>query len=518
MKGSIGSKMKNLKIMKQSVLLKILLSTVFVFFAFELSLKMIGESISTIAPSWNDEAFYYSQVKSVLAYGHSLGYYGYNYSHSNIGGFGFHGMFILIPYWLMGKIIGLDLNTIAITNIVLIIICFAVFICLFNPTIKQYLLLFVSLFSGYFFFLSVTEMVDTTNYFYALLISFFFLKMINCDGKNKKKETIYRILLATCITIACLSKPVFVAFWLPFVLVFFCRGKQVWKCGITGLFVSILATLIMSVLFYVIFAQFSSPYFTSQIDSVKAVFLTQGIWNGLVHWLRLFLVNARLMITDGLFGDNYTIVIPSWVELVTIIVSIGVCIRYKFANYAWVPSLVILEFLIGSNMLYAGGGFSIRTAYPAIVFATSFVVNMYYEKMHVISKRLFVVAFTTFCICTLYCYASNQFDARSYNSDKLIEETKYVESELSRVIILDANTDNPWENTIAQYGAGAFASCVEWYAYPAGVGINLIMPGCLNNSSKYVMISESEVELSYDVENLGYKYLKTIHGYMYYTR
>ena len=57
-----------------------------------------GQSIRKIMPSYNDEDFYFHQIKAILTYGQPLGYYGYDGSHALIGNFGFHG-FIILVYW-----------------------------------------------------------------------------------------------------------------------------------------------------------------------------------------------------------------------------------------------------------------------------------------------------------------------------------------------------------------------------------------------------------------------------------
>ena len=73
-----------------------------------LLLERNHQSLFSIMPAWNDEDFYYNQIKSMLEYGRPLGYYGYNGSHAPVGTFGAHGWFILLPYVVFCKIFGLQ--------------------------------------------------------------------------------------------------------------------------------------------------------------------------------------------------------------------------------------------------------------------------------------------------------------------------------------------------------------------------------------------------------------------------
>ena len=71
-------------------ILTIVLAIVLPFIISTIYLAIIRQNIFSIKPCWNDESLYYNQIKSVLEYGHPLGYFGYGGSHARFLNFGAH--------------------------------------------------------------------------------------------------------------------------------------------------------------------------------------------------------------------------------------------------------------------------------------------------------------------------------------------------------------------------------------------------------------------------------------------
>ncbi len=68
---------------------------------------------------WNDELSYYKQIEGVINYGIPKGYFGYNESRAAIGTFGPWSPILLLPYAVVGRIIGLGFYQIFAFNLLI---------------------------------------------------------------------------------------------------------------------------------------------------------------------------------------------------------------------------------------------------------------------------------------------------------------------------------------------------------------------------------------------------------------
>jgi 4-amino-4-deoxy-L-arabinose transferase-like glycosyltransferase len=95
-------------------------------------------------PWWSDEAFYFLQLRGMVEYGAPLGYFGYNGGTASISTFGFHGLGVLVPYFLFAKVFGLHFYTIFLFNVFLMSLAVLVYILLLKPSGKQLVFLLIS--------------------------------------------------------------------------------------------------------------------------------------------------------------------------------------------------------------------------------------------------------------------------------------------------------------------------------------------------------------------------------------
>ena len=70
----------------------------------------------------NDEPFYAKQIENVLYHGCPVGYFGYNETHSLIGGFGAWSPILIYVYSLFYKVINVGMDTLYFVNLIMVIL------------------------------------------------------------------------------------------------------------------------------------------------------------------------------------------------------------------------------------------------------------------------------------------------------------------------------------------------------------------------------------------------------------
>lgn len=86
---------------------------------------------------WNDELFYYKQVEGIITYGYPQGFFGFNESHALKLSFAAWSPVLVFPWVLWGLMLGWNLMSPVICNIVLLTLACFFFVWLVKPTWKQ---------------------------------------------------------------------------------------------------------------------------------------------------------------------------------------------------------------------------------------------------------------------------------------------------------------------------------------------------------------------------------------------
>ena len=147
---------------------------------------------------WNDEVGYWREIFSFSEHGFNTGYIGINESIPKFGQFSTHGFFPAFFYYPFAKILGWPNNAIVISNLIFIIICFALVIIFYNPNISQTLMLTcLYLFFSPIALFAETSMTEILNYGFLALFFIFFYKYCNSEQKYKKHFLFLTILVGT---------------------------------------------------------------------------------------------------------------------------------------------------------------------------------------------------------------------------------------------------------------------------------------------------------------------------------
>lgn len=446
---------KSFNIILCSLFLQVLLISVFLWFG-----QNGRQTVFTQLPAWNDEDFYFNQIKSVLVYGQPLGYYGYDGSHASVGHFGFHGFLILWPYILIAAIGGLHLYTMALTNLLLLCVGEAVYIYVMKLPMKKAVLFVVLVNSPLLTFYSTTEMVEGENYFWAIILA----ALLHQAANNSCRRNL--IALGITTGFASLCKPTFSVFFIPFWL-FLCVHKNVIN-RLQKLIVIILGSCVCTGVVYYIFTQCRADYFkgTTQIAKYQAAFHMGGWEKGLLEIIRDFAQNLAEPFRVSLVGGQWWYFWGNMYVVTVCVISV-IFIFVRKDIFRWIPAILSLGTVLASCLLYAGNG---RTFYPAAVAAALLMLNVLPDKK---SSIVPIIVFSLYFLMTFVIKGIWGYDARTYRDACFEKNYMSIEQYMSNIKI-DENSDSPWENTLAILMC-AYPPTEYERSSPPGTGINYYM-------------------------------------------
>lgn len=452
---------------------------------------IVGEghhAVWEVMPSMNDEDFYYNQVKSVLQYGHPLGYYGYDGSHAVLGNFGAHGWFILLPHiffsFCMG---GLNFCTFAVVNLVMYAIAMMVYVLLYKPRMQDVLWGGLVFFAPMLVFYSATAMMEGELYFWAILSAVLMGKLATAKHPYSQKDVVFALL---CITLASLCKVTWSILFFPFFLIIFSTKIR----AIFNVLISAMSTVTAASIAYMIYRTFAAEYFPASyfIDRYVIIFQTSGINVRVIK--KLFIAFVENVISTFGVYDVMWIEISKWFILIVLILSL--IYLWSGNKHSYIPIVILSGFIVGVVGLYSKDEFAIRTLSPAAVFSMMYMVLNPGEKRYI--KSAIRGALVFIMVSTLVVQIRYGFEDRYWYSD--MDEQKYqeIENRLS-VIEIEKDTD-PWNNTVAVL-IGDYAMLypnriVELFL-PAGTGINYYsnLPGDMSDfKPKYILVRNDTSE------------------------
>lgn len=453
-----------------------------------LALEKGHQNLFSIMPSWNDEDFYFNQIKSILKYGQPLGYYGYDGSHATVGNFGAHGWFILIPYVIFCSIFGLHLNSIAIANLIMLMVAVFTYEMLFKPTIKKAVLFATLIGSPMLVFYVNTCMMEGENYFWAIMSAVLMAHLVWHNGKTKAKAA-----LAVIITMAVLSKVTWAVLIFPFVLILL-KDKQ-----IKGIVKTVIAggiTLVGGGIGYFVYGVFTAPYFkgTYFIDIYLEQITQQGIVSGLIYIVKQFVGN--MLSTFSLYGEGWIEISKDYI-LAVALVALLYWILYRKKAFSYIPIFVTTGFVCGILLLYGANGAAVRNIYPATVFAISYMLaSLKTEKL----KHFVYAVAAVFLAGTMLVQAGEGFAKQRWYSSENEKRYAEIERHMSNIKI-NEEAETPWDNTLVISYSSCPDTIYELFV-PAGTGINyhMTLPEDMHElQAKYILMSdmnENDLELA----------------------
>ena len=249
-----------------------------------LLIHLVGDypSFKALCASSGDSAFYWLQLDSLVNYGGIHGYFGFDGSIAMHGGCYSWGLAPLVPYFIFGKILGWELNSMAIANMVMISIAMFAFFLLTNSTINATLKTgIVYVLSFYTVGYSMYSTGEGERYALGILLAGIVLGVYRCNiffgNENHNKFVFIKYTIIIFLVLFC-SMAIFLPFViaLPLILAFLFKKFSVIKRTILSFFFGIPLTLAS----YFVISSFSAPYPYTKIR-----------FNGVFHVLKALITN-----------------------------------------------------------------------------------------------------------------------------------------------------------------------------------------------------------------------------------
>lgn len=472
-----------------AISIPLLMSSVF------LALEASHQSIFSIMPSWNDEDFYFNQIKAILEYGHPLGYFGYEGSHAPIGNFGAHGWFILMPYAIFCKIFGLHFNSIAVLNHILLMLAILTYELCFKPPVRKAVLFATMIFSPMLIFYTNTSMMEGENYFWAIMAAVLMAHIAYNEGGRGAKTV-----LAVIIALAVLSKVTWSVLIFPFMLILL-KGKQ--GKPIVKVIFSGTVTLAGGIIGYIFSSIFAAPYFSGTyfIDRYRNLIADNSIVPGVLGVVKEFIKN--FIATFSPYDANWITISVHYILAVAFAEIIFLFIFYKKKKaFSYIPLLVMGESICGILLLYGAGAPAIRNIYPTAVFGIAYILSSL--TMEKLKYFVYSVA-TVFLLGTMIVQSWWGFEPRRWYSAENVAAYAEIEEHMQNIKV-DEGAETPWDNTLIISLSPCPDTILELFA-PAGVGINYytILPeDTAGLKAEYILLSNDNVYELQKATNGGY--------------
>lgn len=427
------------------------------FLASTLYLWPIGQNLLTVMPCNSDEEFYYNQMKSVLAYGQPLGYYGYVDSHAIIGHFGAWGSAWVLPYWLVTVLTGLNYYSISLVNHILLVLCLIVAYKMSDKSVVKCIVILGLYFVPTFAYYMNSAMMEGLQFIIAVASALMLYYM--SEKSELSKRVVIMITIAFCYFCAC--KVMWVILWVPFFYLV-TRGKGIKKQVLTVLS----GTVAMVFVFYTLHALTACSYFENEyflelvVNTAKSSTVSETLQFFIVEvkyhiWLTLnaeFSPMVRdlriLMLTGGLSTLVYEVVFGIYKKKLT------------FA----IPLVVFGGYVAGTAGAYCGGAALIRTVFPGFVFALTYMAMTNSKWL----SGVLLISLTIVAVHTMVMQMSGSYDDRMWYDEKKQQEYSEMANPISE-IVADTEAD-VWSNTILWPAPQVTRSSLLYL--PSGIGIN----------------------------------------------
>lgn len=446
-----------------------------------------GSKFHILAPAWNDETGWFSQVAAMIRYGHPLGYYGYNGTHAAAGTFGPWGIAPLIPYYIFGNIFGWNIYSMSLANIFFLCCSVGVFILLTKPDCRQLIQIIImygclNITIGY----SLTSMSEALRYSIGIVLLgmlVYLSRCLPCVAKDgwKKKQYVVTIAFGLFLFFAVQVYLIFVLAVPVYCYIVLSNTKKFHKFRVLA---SIIVTFIVAAAANFMVGIVACPYTTSTLGNIINTFKQEGIYSGVYYCIHTLFTNLQ---TVNLFLQQENGDVLMWFFLKYVVVTVLLIWKITAARrenknfiYYAVSLYILLGFLIGYCQIYTGSNWTLCRGIN-----TGFTIFLFYLCLNRDFKmKKLVVFLSLISVMSTYGYFQSLTDERQVAAESMsgIADEKERISEIVRV----SPEQSRWENIMACYGD--IPLCL---ALPDGVGLNCMIDGSINVNAKYAVVAQS---------------------------
>lgn len=472
---------------------------------------MITYKSALPVPQWNDEGAYYTLIKTWLATGQPLGYWGFDGGHAILGTGSAWSPAILFPYAVYGMMFGWNYSSVYFANLLFLTFAQVLFLLLVRPERKvQFRMLLLQSVSTVVLLYSTTLMSELLRFSLAIILAGMIYRLY--FGKCSR---IFRFVIMPLFLLASIQIYIFFVFAVPLYVFGALKDSKIrtwWKKA----FVSLAALFFVGGASYYLLHLISSNYNIYKTENllkalqnfdIPAVFravlsmIKEGLWglgscflsrmgHGLFQWFVPFLLLLILLPFGVLCADGWKM-------------------RREKQDF-WDRDHVLCAQGAFGTALFLGAFITVYSLEPFTFFRSMGIVVLFtlYLLMMTEHKWLFPVLLLIYGAGMIFLPANlKDFTEERYPGQETVREWKELEKELKTQITLQKDAD-PWKNTVVLYTLEPRVLA----AMPAGCGVNMMLySDTVPEKADYLFFSKESDQRRSDW--LEHDYIKIYHEY-----
>lgn len=444
-------------------------------------------------PMWNDEGAYYELIKTWLATGQPLGYWGFDGGHAIIGTGSAWSPAILFPYAVFGMMFGWSYSSAYFANLLFLTLAQVLFMLLVKPR-QRYMvrMLIMQALSVIVILYSVTLMSELLRFSLAIVLAGMIYKLY--FGRCSR---IFKFVIMPLYLLALIQIYIFFVFAVP-LYVFGVAGEWKW----------INKALLSAALLVIVGG--GSYYILHLISSNYNIYKTENLLGALQTFDFPAIVRSLLgMVKEGLWGllscfrtgvghGMFKWFVPFLFMLILLTGAAGIRIKGdKNKEDGCRRDRILCLQAAFSTALFLGAYITVYSP-EAFTFYRSLgivVIFAMYLLIMTDSGRIFPLIMTVYALGMIFLPANmKDFTAERYMTPQVWEEWDEFAEEMEAVIEVKAKED-PWANTIAMYTLEPKALA----SMPAGSGVNMMLYSDeIPDEAEYLFFSKETKDLRSD--------------------
>lgn len=423
-------------------------------------------------PQWNDEGAYYELIKTWLATGQPLGYWGFDGGHAIVGTGSAWSPAILLPYAVFGMMFGWNYSSVFFANIVFLMLAQILFLLLVKPEKKQLVrIVLLQAVSVMILLYTTTLMSEMLRFSLAIILAGMFYRLY-----FRKSGKLFKYVVLPLYLLALVQIYIFFVFAVPLYVFGAFKEWKWWKKAL-------LAFAALAVV------GGGSYYLLHLISSNYNIYKTENLLKSLQAFDILGVIRSVLfMVKDGLHGlwscfltgtghGLFKWFVPFLLLLIAL-PGVKLCIdAWKWTKEKnekfWTHDRILQMQIVFGVALFLGAFITVYSMEPFTFFRSLCIVVLFSMYLLVMTERkgLFAILLGVYALGMLFLPVNMQdFSAERYPGKDTVAQWDALATKLEDVIELKEAVD-PWENTVAVFTLEPKVLA----SMPAGCGVNMML-------------------------------------------
>lgn len=489
--------------------IRILLTLLVMFIPLLVALVLTGirgQNLFLALPDWSDERWWFAQYAGMSEYGHPLGYFGYTGHHAKMGTWATWGMFPTLLTGMLSRVFGWGLHSFVYYNFFYLAVSSLIFILLTKPGIRNLCMLALANCLMYVTICySVICMNEIVRYSMAIVLAGIMYRLIMVSEVSGIRRILRWTLIPLLLMYATCFYVILGAFIPIYLMIMLRNWKPVWRlCAAAP--VSVIAIKLLKNLNSLTTSpyipdpnaiSFSPPtlklkildFFYSLLGNAHNVdpfyLLNQGDASNVSSFMLWFCILLYLLMGFLIWRLIATAKDPAKKDIFAVNLMCLFLLLCFWGGHIVLYNTTDWTFMRGCN-----------TAVCCVIFLCALMPKGESQPW-LASTIVSVAGFFAFIAVFVSVFTTS---ARFSTPEKDAQWAQ-EKSMLEEVLVLDADAQDPWFNTVVMSGI----TSEIYYRLPYGVGINSAIPDVINKNARYVIIGNNysdEAERTADIDML----------------